>query len=109
MAKIAKAAVIVVAISIAFVIPLGAMAASSMFVFVQQADSPGNDYSRTDHSSFEKCELNCERDVACNAFTYNQIKSECFLKTAPSQWTTIRLGAITGIKVSPVQLPSGGD
>jgi hypothetical protein len=68
-----------VAISIMFVIPERAMALESMFVFVQQADSPGNDYSRIDHSSFEKCELSCERDVACNAFTYNQIKGECFL------------------------------
>jgi PAN domain len=85
-----------------------AMAAEKMFVFVQQADSPGNDYSRTDHSSFEKCELSCERDVACNAFTYNQIKGECFLKGAPAQWTVIRLGAITGIKLSPVP-PSEGE
>jgi PAN domain-containing protein len=99
----------VVAISIAFVNPERAMALQSMFVFVQQADSPGNDYSRIDHSSFEKCELSCERDVACNAFTYNQIKGECFLKRAPAQWTTIRLGAITGIKLSPVQLPSQGE
>ena len=99
----------VVAISIAFVNPEHAMALQSMFVFVQQADSPGNDYLRIDHSSFEKCELSCERDVACNAFTYNQIKGECFLKSAPAQWTTIRLGAITGIKLSPVQLPSQGE
>jgi hypothetical protein len=85
-----------------------AMAAESMFVFVPQADSPGNDYSRIDHSSFEKCELSCERDVACNAFTYNQIKGECFLKSAPAQWTMITLGAITGIKLSPV-VPSAGE
>jgi PAN domain-containing protein len=98
----------VVAISITLMIPEQATAAQKMFVFVSQADSLGNDYSRTDHSSFEKCELSCERDVACNAFTYNQIKSECFLKTAPAQWTTITLGAITGIKLSPV-LPSEGE
>jgi hypothetical protein len=98
-----------VAISITLVISEQAVAVESMFVFVQEADSPGNDYSRTDHSSFERCELSCERDVACNAFTYNQIKGECFLKKAPAQWTTIRLGAITGIKLSPVQLPSKGE
>src|SRR6476646_1381788 len=98
-----------VAISITLVISEQAVGVESMFVFVQEADSPGNDYSRTDHSSFERCELSCERDVACNAFTYNQIKGECFLKKAPAQWTTIRLGAITGIKLSPVQLPSKGE
>jgi hypothetical protein len=98
-----------VAILIAFVNIDSAMASQSMFVFVQQADSPGNDYSRIDHSSFEKCELSCERDMACNAFTYNQIKGECFLKKAPAQWTTIRLGAITGIKLSPLQLPPEGE
>jgi PAN domain-containing protein len=85
-----------------------AMAAEKMFVFVPQADSPGNDYSRIDHSSFEKCELSCERDVACNAFTYNQIKGLCLLKKAPAQWTTIAIGAITGIKLSPL-LPSEGE
>jgi hypothetical protein len=99
----------VVAISTTFAIPDRATAVESMFVFVQQADSPGNDYSRIDHSSFEKCELSCERDVACNAFTYNQIKGECFLKKAPAQWTTMRLGAITGIKLSPVRPPSEGE
>ena len=96
-----------VGILITFVIPEQAMAAEKMFVFVPQADSPGNDYSRKDHSSFEKCELSCERDVACNAFTYNQIKGECFLKSAPAQWTIIALGAITGIKLSPVLPPEG--
>lgn len=97
-----------VAISVTFLIPEQALAAEKMFVFVPQADSPGNDYSRIDHSSFEKCELSCERDVGCNAFTYNQIKGECFLKRAPAQWTIITLGAITGIKLSPV-LPSEGE
>ena len=94
----------VLAISIGFA-ATQAIALEKIFVFVSQADSPGNDYSKTVHSTFEKCVLSCERDTQCNAFTYNQIKSECFLKTAPAQWTVIRLGAITGIRLSPLPLP----
>jgi hypothetical protein len=44
---------------------------------------------------------NCLSDTACNAFTYNQLKSICFLKSAAAQWTIITLGAITGIRLSP--------
>jgi PAN domain len=94
----------VITISIMLVIPEQATALERLFVFVQQADSPGNDYSRINNSTFEKCELSCERDIECNAFTYNQIRGECFLKKAPAQWTTIRPGAITGIRLSPIQL-----
>jgi hypothetical protein len=94
-----------VAISITLIVAPPALAGYSLFVFVQQADSPGNDYSRINHSSFDECEHSCETDTACNAFTYNQIKGVCFLKSAAAQWTTITLGAITGIKLSPL-LPS---
>jgi hypothetical protein len=93
-----------VAVSFVLVMPEQPMALERLFVFVQQADSPGNDYSRIDNSTFEKCQLSCERDIECNAFTYNQFRGECFLKKAPAQWTTIRPGAITGIRLSPIQL-----
>ncbi len=93
------------AISITFIVAGPAMAGYNMFVFVPQADSPGNDYSRIDHFSFDEGEHSCEVDTACNAFTYNQIKQVCFLKRAAAQWTMITLGAITGIKLSPL-LPS---
>jgi alpha-2-macroglobulin len=89
-------------ISITFVVAAPAMAGYKMFVFAQQADSPGNDYSRIDHFSFDECEHSCETDTACNAFTYNQIKGVCFLKSAAAQWTMVTLGAITGIKLSPL-------
>jgi hypothetical protein len=92
----------VATISITFVVASPATAGYNMFVFAQQADSPGNDYSRIDHFSFDECEHSCETDTACNAFTYNQIKGVCFLKSAAAQWTMITLGAITGIKLSPL-------
>jgi PAN domain-containing protein len=56
-------------------------------------------------SLFDECEHSCETETTCNAFTYNQINGVCFLKSAAAQWTTITLGAITGIKLSPL-LPS---
>jgi hypothetical protein len=95
----------VATLSITFIVAPPALAGYSLFVFVQQADSPGNDYSRINHSSFDECERSCETDTTCNAFTYNEIKGVCFLKSAAAQWTTITIGAITGIKLSPL-LPS---
>jgi hypothetical protein len=104
----------VATISITLIVAPPAIAGYNLFVFVQQADSPGNDYSRIDHFSFDECEHSCEADTACNAFTYNQIKGVCFLKSAAAQWTMITLGAITGIKLSPLlpselSLPSEGE
>lgn len=78
-----------------------AMAGYSNFVFVAQADSPGNDYKRIAGLSFDQCVTACDADTACNAFTYNQLKSICFLKSAAAQWTITTLGAITGIRLSP--------
>jgi PAN domain-containing protein len=100
-----RAVLVTATISITLIVAPPASAGYSLFVFVQQADSPGNDYSRINNSSFDECEHSCETDTACNAFTYNQIKGVCFLKSAAAQWTTITLGAITGIKLSPL-LPS---
>lgn len=90
------------AISIAFIFAAPAMANESLFVFVPHADSPGNDYSKIKHSSFEECQTSCETDTACNAFTYNQAQNVCFLKRAASQWTTFYAWGITGIKLSPL-------
>ena len=42
-------------ISITFMVAGPAMAGYKMFVFVPQADSPGNDYSEKDHFSFDEC------------------------------------------------------
>jgi hypothetical protein len=41
-------------------------AQQSAFVFVPRADSPGNDYSRIEHFSFEECQHSCDADSACN-------------------------------------------
>jgi hypothetical protein len=78
------------------------------FVILPQADSPGNDYSRIDHFSFENCRSSCEADDGCNAFTYNHARGVCFLKLAANQWTSFYASAISGIKLSPpeeVQVP----
>jgi PAN domain len=70
------------------------------FVILSQADSPGNDYSRLDHSSFEDCRSSCAADDRCNAFTYNHARGVCFLKRVANQWTTFFAWATTGIKLS---------
>ena len=75
---------------------------------VPKADSPGNDYSRIDNFSFEDCRRACANDFQCNAFTYNQAKYVCFLKTAPNQWVSLYAWAITGIKV-PSYCSEAGD
>lgn len=88
--------------SVALIFVSPAVANQSLFVFVPHADSPGNDYSKINHSSFEECQTSCETDTACNAFTYNQAQNVCFLKRAASQWTTFYAFGITGIKLSPL-------
>jgi hypothetical protein len=71
------------------------------FVFIPKADSSGNDYTRIDEFSFEDCRKACANDFKCNAFTYNQLKDVCFLKTAPNQWLSIYAWSVTGIKIPP--------
>jgi hypothetical protein len=45
------------------------MAASERdFVFVPQADSPGNDYARVNESSFDDCAQRSSAQSECNAF-----------------------------------------
>ena len=78
-----------------------ATASENRFVFVPQADSPGNDYLRVDPSSLEECERRCDEQSACNAFTYNQRHGVCFLKRSANRSTKFYAFAITGIKLSP--------
>jgi mono/diheme cytochrome c family protein len=88
----------------------------SYFVMIPRADSPGNDYFRVTLFTVQDCQHSCDADKECNAFTYNQAQSVCFLKRATSQWTSFHAWAITGIKSSslepkaattgPVQPPS---
>ena len=75
----------------------------SYFVIIRRADSPGSDYSRIDHFSFENCRNSCEADQGCKAFTYNQARGVCFLKRAANQSTNFDARAITGIKLSSLQ------
>ena len=93
-----------VVVSIASTLAAPALAGYSDFVFAPQADSPGNDYKRIGSLSFDGCVTACDADPICNAFTYNEFKRICFLKSAAAQWTIITLGAITGIKLSPFSL-----
>ena len=93
-----------VVVSITSMLAAPAIAGYSSFVFVPQADSPGNDYKRVGGLSFDECVHSCDADPTCNAFTYNELKRICFLKKAAAQWTIITLGAITGIKLSPFSL-----
>jgi PAN domain len=93
-----------VVVSIMSILAAPAMAGYSSFVFVAQADSPGNDYKRIGSLTFDECVNRCDADTACNAFTYNELKRTCFLKSAAAQWTILTLGAITGIRLSPFSL-----
>jgi hypothetical protein len=81
-----------------------ALAAENTFVNVPQADSPGNDYAKIEHFSFEECQSACDKDPACGAYTYNQIRGICFLKSAANEWTKFHVGAITGIKLQCAQI-----
>ena len=85
-----------------------ALARECPFVFVPKADSSGNDYTRIDEFSFEDCRRACANDFQCNAFTYNQAKDVCFLKTASNQWVSLYAWSITGIKVPPYCSELGG-
>jgi hypothetical protein len=93
-----------VVVSITSMLVAPAMAGYRNFVFAAQADSPGNDYKRVGGLSFDECVAACDADTDCNAFTYNELKRICFLKSAAAQWTILRIGAITGIKLSPLSL-----
>ncbi len=79
-----------------------AIGSGPSFVILSQVDSPGSDYSRIDHSSFEDCRSSCAADDGCNAFTYNHARGVCFLKRAANEWTTSFAWATTGIKLSSV-------
>jgi mono/diheme cytochrome c family protein len=76
---------------------------ASYFVIIPRADSPGNDYFRITLFTFEECQHSCEVDKECNAFTYNQARSVCFLKRDATQWTRFHSWAVTGIKLSSAE------
>ena len=100
---------VVVIISATLVLASSAMAGESKFVFVPQADSPGNDYLRVENSSLEDCEHRCDALSECNAFTYNQLHSVCSLKRSAHRMTEFYAFAITGIRLSPSVLPTASD
>ena len=72
-------------------------------VTIPQVDSPGNDYATFTLFTTADCQRSCEADKACNAFTYNQARSACFLKRAANQWLSFYPWATTGVKLSPVK------
>jgi cytochrome c len=88
----------------------------SYFVIIPRVDSPGNDYFRITLFTSEECQHSCEAAKECNAFTYNQARSVCFLKRGANQWTNFYAWAITGIKLpslepktatpAPIQAPT---
>ena len=95
-------------ISTTLILAAPATAGENKFVFVPQSDSPGNDYSTVENSSFEDCAQKCDDQSQCNAFTYNQLHSACFLKLSANRATTFYALAITGVKLSPSVQPIAG-
>jgi hypothetical protein len=95
-------------ITTTFILAAPASAGDNNFVFVPQSDSPGNDYSRVENSSFEDCARKCDDQSECNAFTFNQLHSACFLKRSANRATTFYSLAITGVKLSPSVQPTAG-
>lgn len=83
-----------------------ALAGESNFVFVPRADIPGNDLLRVEDTSFEDCAQRCDARRDCNAFTYNQLHSVCFLKYVANRVTSFDVLATTGIRLSPSMLPT---
>ena len=82
------------------------VASENSFVFIPQADSPGNDYSRVRNSSFEDCTKRCDAQNECNAFTYNQRQGVCFLKRSANRATAFYAFAITGVTRSVLAQPA---
>ena len=95
-------------IATAFMLAAPAMGSEDNFVFVPQADFPGNDLLRVDNSSLEDCTRRCDARRDCNAFTYNQRNAVCFLKYSANRVTSFHALAITGIRLSPSVLPTAG-
>src|SRR5262245_29753280 len=93
-------------ISTKLMVAAPAFAAANNFVLVTQSDSPGNDYLRLENSSFADCAQRCDAQSQCNAFTYNRLHSECFLKLSANRTTTFYAFGITGIKLSPSVQPT---
>ena len=95
-------------ISATLILAAPASAGDNKFVFAPQSDSPGNDYSTVENSSFEDCARKCSDQSECNAFTHNQLHNACFLKLSANRATTFYALAITGVKVSPSVQPTAG-
>ena len=95
-------------ILIAFMRAAPALADENKFVFVPQEDSPGNDYQRVENSSFEDCAQRCDAESQCNAFTFNRLHNECFLKLSANRAATFYALATTGVKLSPSVQPTAG-
>lgn len=95
-------------ISTTLILAAPASAGDNKFVFAPQSDSPGNDYSMVENSSFEDCARKCSDQSECNAFTYNQLHNACFLKLSANRATTFYALAITGVKLSPSVQPTAG-
>jgi hypothetical protein len=61
-----------------------------------------------ENSSFDDCAQKCEAQSHCNAFTFNQLHSTCFLKLSANRATTFYALATTGVKLSPSMQPAAG-
>ena len=82
------------------------VASENSFVFIPQADSPGNEYSRVRNSSFEDCTKRCDAQNECNAFTYNQRQGRLFPKALRQQSDSLLCLCHYGGKTRSVVLKS---
>jgi PAN domain len=108
MQQVKAICVLCAAIIPTLVLAAPASVGDNKFVFVPQSDSPGNDYSTVENLSFEECARKCDDQSECNAFTYNQLHSACFLKLSANRAITFYALATTGVKLSPSMHPTAG-
>ena len=70
------------------------------FVMSADTDLPGGDIASLLDTTQEACQTACATNDRCEAFTFNQKASACFLKAGPGAPADF-VGAISGVAVAP--------
>ncbi len=73
----------------------GALSAERAINLLPGSDLPGFDYRIQKDVSLNQCQADCQGDIACRAFTYNEKANWCFLKSKAVEPTAFK-GATSG-------------